>query len=205
MLQPAERADARANRARLIAAARAVFRERGPDAEMKEIAERAGLGVGTIYRNFPTKDDLIVALVTEMVSEIRAVIEAAALIDDPIAAVRHLLRGGFDVVERHGDLMMMMLSGRLPPGCEEQFAPLGGLVEALIQTGIDGRRFRPDIDVGIVVAQIRTAFTPWSYSDLRRTRTPDEIADAYLDLILRGITSPPDSLSPLRAERGSPE
>lgn len=188
MIQPAERADARANRARLIAAARALFRERGPDAEMKEIAERAGLGVGTIYRNFPTKDDLILALVTEMVGEIRAVIEAAARIDDPVDAVRHLLRGGFDVVERHGDLMLMMLGGKLPPGCEEQFEPLGGMVEGLIRAGIDRSRFRSDLDVGIVVAQIRTAFTPWSYYDLRRTRTPDAIADAYLDVILRGVT-----------------
>jgi len=188
MVQPAERADARANRARLMAAAREVFRERGPDAEMKEIAERAGLGVGTIYRNFPTKDDLTVALVTEMVGEIRAVIEAAARIEEPAAAVRHLLRGGFDVVERHGDLMVMMMGGRLPPGCEEQFEPLSGLVEGLFRSGIERDRFRPDIDTGIVVAQIRTAFTPWSYYDLRRTRTPDEIADAYLDVILRGIT-----------------
>jgi AcrR family transcriptional regulator len=170
-----------------MAAAREVFRERGPDAEMKEIAERAGLGVGTIYRNFPTKDDLIVALVTEMVGEVRGVIEAAARVDDPVAAVRHLLRGGFDVVERHGDLMLMMIGGKLPPGCDEQFTPLGGLVEALIQAGIDSGCFRPDIDTGIVVAHLRTAFIPWSYFDLRTTRTPDEIADAYLDVILGGI------------------
>jgi AcrR family transcriptional regulator len=183
-----ERADARANRARLMAAAREVFRERGPDAEMKEIAERAGLGVGTIYRNFPTKDDLIVALVTEMVGEIRAVIEAATRVDDPEAALRHLLRGGFDVVERHGDLMLMMMGGRLPPGCEEQFAPLSVQVEGLIQSGIDRGRFRSDVDVGIVVAQVRTAFIPWSYVNLRATRTPDQIADAYVDVLLRGIT-----------------
>jgi AcrR family transcriptional regulator len=182
-----ERADARANRARLMSAAREVFRERGADAEMKEIAERAGLGVGTIYRNFPTKDDLIVALVTEMVGEMHDVIETAARVDDPVAAVRHLLRGGFDVVERHGDLMLTMVGGKLPPGCEAQFAPLGGLVGALIRAGIDRGCFRPDIDTGIVVAHLRAAFMPWSYFELRATRTPDQIADAYLDVILGGI------------------
>ena len=188
MVQPIERADARANRARLIAAAHELFRERGADAEMKEIAERAGLGVGTIYRNFPTKDDLVAALVLDLIGEIRVAIEAAAALDDPAAAVRRLLLGGFDVVERHGHLMLLLMTGgRLPPGCEEQFEPLGGLVEAIIAGGMEKGHFRPAIDAGIVVAQIRTAFTPWSYFDLRRTRTPEQIADAYVDVILRGI------------------
>ena len=183
----AERADARANRARLIGAARELFRERGAGAEMKEIAERAGLGVGTIYRNFPTKDDLLVALVMEMVGEILAVIQRAAEHDDPVTAIRRLLLGGFDISERHGDLMMVLMSSNVPPACREQFEPLGGLVEGIIQAGIDGGRFRPEIDPGIVAAQIRTAFLPWSYQDLRRTRTQEEIADAYLDVILRGV------------------
>ena len=187
MIPPIERADARANRARLIAAARAVFREHGPDAEMKEIAERAGLGVGTIYRNFPTKDDLIAAFVAEMVGEILAAIQNAARIEDSAAAVRRLLLDGFDIVERHGDLMLMLIGGKLPPACEEQFAPLVGLVEDIIQSGIDRARFRADIDVGVVAALIRTAFTPWSYQDLRRTRSLDEIADAYMSVLLRGI------------------
>ena len=188
MVQPTERADARANRARLIAAARELFRERGADAEMKEIAERAGLGVGTIYRNFPTKDDLLVALVMETVGEILGVIEAAARNDDPIAAIRHLLLGGFDIVERHGDLMMVLMSSNVPPACREQFEPLGDLVEGIIQAGVERGRFRPEIDRSIVAAQIRTAFLPWSYQDLRRTRALEEIADGYLDVILRGIS-----------------
>ena len=65
IVHPSERADARANRARLVEAARAVFSERGLAAEMKEIAERAGVGVGTIYRNFPSKEDLIVAIMRD--------------------------------------------------------------------------------------------------------------------------------------------
>jgi AcrR family transcriptional regulator len=183
----AERADARANRARLIAAARQLFRERGPDAEMKEIAERAGLGVGTIYRNFPTKDDLVVALVMEMVEEVLAVVADAARLDDSVAAVRHLLRHGFDISERHGDLMMVIMGGKMPAACKEQLAPLDGLIEAIIRTGIDRGAFRPAIDPGVVAAQIHTAFIPWTYQELRRTRTPDQIADAYMSVILRGI------------------
>jgi len=48
------RADARRNREQILAAAKTVFRERGVDVPMEEIARRAGVGVGTLYRRFPT-------------------------------------------------------------------------------------------------------------------------------------------------------
>jgi len=57
------RADAARNRAALLAAAGEVFRERGVDASVLEIAERAGVGKATLFRNFPSKTDLIVAVV----------------------------------------------------------------------------------------------------------------------------------------------
>jgi AcrR family transcriptional regulator len=58
--RPAEqlRADARQNHARLIAAATAAFAERGADAPLEDIARRAGVGIGTLYRHFPTRTDL---------------------------------------------------------------------------------------------------------------------------------------------------
>ena len=56
------RADARRNRAKVLEAARAAFAEDGLDAQMPEIARRAGVGVGTVYRHFPTKDALVTAL-----------------------------------------------------------------------------------------------------------------------------------------------
>jgi AcrR family transcriptional regulator len=56
------RADARRNRERIIQAARARFAEQGLEAQIDEIARDAEVGVGTVYRHFPTKDDLIAAL-----------------------------------------------------------------------------------------------------------------------------------------------
>ncbi|MEU9885131.1 TetR/AcrR family transcriptional regulator [Sphaerisporangium sp. NPDC051017] len=56
------RADARQNRARILAAAREAFATEGSDAQMGPIARRAGVGVGTLYRNFPTKEALITEL-----------------------------------------------------------------------------------------------------------------------------------------------
>jgi AcrR family transcriptional regulator len=64
------RADAERNRGLILEAARSVFAEQGLDAGVAEIAERAGVGVGTIFRRFPHKEDLLVAIVEVRVSEI---------------------------------------------------------------------------------------------------------------------------------------
>ncbi|MBO9534872.1 MAG: TetR family transcriptional regulator [Solirubrobacteraceae bacterium] len=56
------RADALANRQKLLEAARFHFTQDGPDASLNEIAKRAGVGAGTLYRHFPTRDDLVAAV-----------------------------------------------------------------------------------------------------------------------------------------------
>src|SRR3954471_21395999 len=58
----AQRADARRNRAAVIEAAKKLFADEGLDAQMPDVAKAAKVGVGTVYRHFPTKDDLIAAL-----------------------------------------------------------------------------------------------------------------------------------------------
>jgi AcrR family transcriptional regulator len=57
------RADARDNRERVLTAARAAFTEEGPHASLNKIAQRAGVGAGTLYRHFPTLDALLVAII----------------------------------------------------------------------------------------------------------------------------------------------
>ncbi len=64
------RADARRNRARILDAARAVLAEHGVDAGMDEIARSADLGVGTLYRHFPTKEALIDAIAADHFAEL---------------------------------------------------------------------------------------------------------------------------------------
>src|SRR5919109_1313125 len=62
---PVLRADARRNREAVLAAAKKLFADQGLDAQMPDVARVAKVGVGTVYRHFPTKDDLIAALVAE--------------------------------------------------------------------------------------------------------------------------------------------
>ena len=78
------RADARRNRDQIIAAARTIFAEQGPDVPMEEIARAAGVGVGTLYRRFPDRDALIGAVARDNFG--RVLTEArAALAEEPTA------------------------------------------------------------------------------------------------------------------------
>ena len=80
------RADALRNRDRLLQAGRELFAERGLGVSMDDIAGRAGVGVGTAYRRFASRDELIDALVDERVAEVEANIERALRSDDARAA-----------------------------------------------------------------------------------------------------------------------
>jgi AcrR family transcriptional regulator len=73
-LQRPKRADARRNYEKLVAAARAVFTEEGTSAPLEAVAERAGVGIGTLYRHFPTRQALLEAV---YVDEVEAMAHAA--------------------------------------------------------------------------------------------------------------------------------
>jgi AcrR family transcriptional regulator len=76
------RADARRNRERILEAAKEVFGEQGADAQMDDVARRAGVGVGTVYRHFPNKDVLMGELVTQKFASITEQAREALTKDD---------------------------------------------------------------------------------------------------------------------------
>lgn len=86
------RADAERNRAHLLGTAKAVFAEKGSGASLDEIARAAGVGIGTLYRHFPTRDALVEAVYR---NETRQLAEAAAQCADthpPVEALRAWMR-----------------------------------------------------------------------------------------------------------------
>lgn len=88
------RADAERNRSRILAAASELFAERGLDASMPELAERAGVGVGTLYRAFPDKDHLLGAVMAERLRWLAGEIEAALAAPDPWTAFTDVIWKG---------------------------------------------------------------------------------------------------------------
>jgi AcrR family transcriptional regulator len=73
-----QRADARRNFDALLAAAREAFGEKGTEASLEDIARRAGVGIGTLYRNFPTRKDLFEAVYVEEVNQLSRTAAATA-------------------------------------------------------------------------------------------------------------------------------
>ena len=112
--QRGQRRDARRNHELLVAAAREVFAERGVDASLEEIARRAGLGIGTLYRHFTTREALVEAIVERRIGEFVAVAEATAREPDGWSAFVHLLERTLEL--QAGDRVLKDVLMRYPPG-----------------------------------------------------------------------------------------
>jgi AcrR family transcriptional regulator len=80
--EPALRSDARRNRERIVASARKLFARDGVEASVEDITREAGVGMGTLYRHFQTKDELIDAVLDEALAEMVTQADAAAAEDD---------------------------------------------------------------------------------------------------------------------------
>ena len=97
------RADAERNRLRLLETARAVFAEKGPSASLEEIAAAAGLGIGTLYRHFPTRDALIEAVYRNESDQLFQAAARLAKKHPPVTALREWLLVFVDYLDaKHG-------------------------------------------------------------------------------------------------------
>ena len=77
------RADAQRNRDRIVEVAREVFREQGYDASLDDVAKRAGVGAGTLYRHFPTRENLLDAVMQSWVDRVDEAVEKALAHEGP--------------------------------------------------------------------------------------------------------------------------
>ncbi len=92
------RADAIRNRERVLEAAKAVFSAGGPDASLEAVARRAGVGIGTLYRHFPTREALFEAVYRREVQQLSELAEALKSEADPVNALRRWLRSNVEFV-----------------------------------------------------------------------------------------------------------
>lgn len=99
-IQKPLRADARRNREAILTAAKAVLAKHGEEAQMDDIARRAKLGVGTLYRHFPTKDALIEALLADRFVQLVAFVEAHLDDEDPFAGLCSTMWRGAELAAR---------------------------------------------------------------------------------------------------------
>jgi AcrR family transcriptional regulator len=192
--EPSSRSDARQNRERLLAAAREVLAERGFDADITEIATRAGVGAGTVYRHFPSKEALIMTVARELSEKTRLELHhIAANIQDARDCLRATMEVGFRRIKEYGHLTIALVGGVQPAsftGIVDREG-LGNIFRALIYRGIAQGHFRPDIDVEYAVAVWFALVAPDALSQLLEKRSIDEIADRTTDFILGGLAARP--------------
>jgi AcrR family transcriptional regulator len=92
------RADAVRNRERVLEAAKAVFSAGGPDASLEAVAKRAGVGIGTLYRHFPTREALFEAVYRREVQQLSELAEQLKSEAEPVDALRRWLRSNVEFV-----------------------------------------------------------------------------------------------------------
>jgi AcrR family transcriptional regulator len=94
------RKDAERNRTRILATARTMFAEAGPDVPMEDIAASAGVGIATLYRRFPSREHLLVALLVERMEELAEAARSALEYADPWEGLTSLMRQGTAIQAR---------------------------------------------------------------------------------------------------------
>jgi AcrR family transcriptional regulator len=158
------RADAQRNVEALHRAAKEVFAEAGVNAPARAIADRAGVGVGTLYRHFPQRADLVAAVFRTEVDECAAaaVQLAARHPDQPVEALRQWLRRYVQFIVTKRGLAATLHSGdptfsSLPAYFSNHLGPaLGSLLTAAADDGL----IRADADVDDLLHAVRSVCVP---------------------------------------------
>jgi AcrR family transcriptional regulator len=140
------RRDAQRNRDRILAATRAAFQERGLDVGVDEIARRAGVGMGTLYRHFPTKDALIDAIVDARFAELTAAAEAALEAPDAWEGFEAFLIGAVELqATDRGFKDALAARGRDEPRVKAARRKLHAVIERLVARGRAQGALRADL------------------------------------------------------------
>ncbi|KQY06812.1 TetR family transcriptional regulator [Mycobacterium sp. Root135] len=138
------RADAARNRASLLAAAEDEFAERGPSASVADIARRAGVAKGTVFRHFPTKEDLIASIVSGHIAVLAEAARRLADLPDAGAALLEFLTIAADQRQRH-DLTFLQSASDGDPRVTEVRDALHTNLETLVDRARTSGAIRADI------------------------------------------------------------
>lgn len=181
------RRDAQRNRERLLDAARELFAQRGLAVTLDDIAQRAGVGVGTAYRRFSSREELIVALFEERMQEIVSLAQEAFASDDPwTALVDFLTRMAELQADDRGLKEVLLGSGEGRERVARIRDELRPRAQALIERAQAAGAVRPDIDASdLPLLQMMIS----AVADVAPPDRPD-LWRRFLALLLDGIRAP---------------
>lgn len=189
-----ERKDAQRNLERVLSAAHELFAERGADVTMEEVARRAGVGVGTIYRRFPSKEHLFAAVSQAACDDTRHCLIAAAQAErDPRLKLRALVLVQYQRAAGQAALLDMRPGAEAPCGgvAFEQQQFYDALLEMFQQAIAEGQRqgaLRPG-DPAALAALCIELLSPRAFHHLARVvgGPPEQIAEHVVRFVLGGL------------------
>lgn len=177
------RADAEHNREALLTAARQLLAERGPDAPLDEIARAAGVANATLYRHFPTRAELILAVYASEVAGLGTLAEQLLTAADPDRALTDWLRAFVRHVATKRELALALPDG---PGDQrgalfaEWHATMRTAAERLVERARTAGAVRSQVDARDLLALV---------SAIAMTSPPDDRLDTLLALIRSGYVT----------------
>jgi AcrR family transcriptional regulator len=178
------RADARRNYQRLLAAAGTAFAERGADdVSLEEIARRAGVGIGTLYRHFPTRQALLEAVYRDQVDALEVLVAKLLQSDSPGAALAEWLAALMAFGKAKRSMTTAMLDSELLSSCKQM---LHGATDELFARAQQAGAVRADVQ-GTDVMRLTHAVS--LAADMGQD--PGQ-ADRMLALVLAGVLNPAD-------------
>lgn len=185
------RSDARRNRDRLLLAARDVVVERGPNAPLDQIARRAGVGIGTLYRHFPDRAMLLRAVALEALSKTTAAArDAAEDEDDPLRALTRYLREALDLRVSAVIPTVLEAVDLEDPEIRAEREASAHAVEQMIADARTNGSLPPEItfaDIGMMLVRIARPL-PGPLS----AEQNHQLARRHLELFIRALSPPRD-------------
>jgi AcrR family transcriptional regulator len=170
--EPSRRADAQRNMDALLKAALAVFAKSGVDAPVRDVAEKAGVGVGTVYRHFPQRSDLLVAVFRQEVDACADAAPALAAKHRPGEALSLWLYRFLDFITTKRGLAAALHSGdpaysALPAYFDKRLRPaLRDLLDAAVAAG----EVRGDVEPHALITAIASLGSPGPHGDQTSSR-----------------------------------
>ena len=172
------RADARENRNRVLAAARHAFSE-SADASMNHIAQLAGVGPGTLYRNFPNREALILAIYQDDVARLVETVPALLEARPPVDALRAWTLSLVTAMRKKHGLGDALSQAAHQSAAERTYQPVIDAITALLDAGRSDGSIRPDADPADYLMLTGSLWRAVDHSQARPER--------MLDLILDGL------------------
>jgi AcrR family transcriptional regulator len=188
-----ERRDAQRNLERVLHAAHELFAERGPDVRMEEIAQRAGVGVGTIYRRFRSKDELFAAVRQVVCDDTRDSLQQAAHNGcDPASKLRSLVLVQYRRSASQTALLELH-NANAAGACgvfdqEELYDALHAMLERVIAEGQREGLLRPG-NTAVLAALCLELISPRTFQHVARVAgaNPEDLAAYTADFVLHAL------------------